>query len=825
MKKEFIAHRRKSDDKPQTLISHLKRVSDLSGQFAEKIGLEEAGRIIGFLHDLGKASEAFDRYIQSATGKIDPDSDEYVDPKEQKGKIDHSTAGAQEIFRELSKKGPEGKIAAQILALCIASHHSGLIDCLMPSGEDNFNRRISKLGEKTHLEEALSNLDDAETIKLTKLLSSETLTKHLIEKMKELKESNDSKETLTFKCGLLVRFLFSCLIDADRLDTADFEIPGNKKLRNSGKHHSWDILLERLNVKIKEFDDKLEKNEVDDLRNEVSQRCFDFSTNPKGIYQLTVPTGGGKTFASLRFSLNHAAHHKMDRVFYIIPFTSIIDQNADQVRKILEDKDASGKYLDKVVLEHHSNLTPDEESKRHNLLSENWDAPIVFTTQVQFLETLFGSGTRCARRMHQLANSVIIFDEVQTIPVRCVHMFNVALRFLVNNCGASIILCTATQPLLDKIEPVQRALSISSDQKIIQNEKELFQRLKLVKAKYERKIGGWSDDDVADLVFKELQETSSVLIIVNTKKSARSLYDKLAENKTTCLYHLSTNMCPAHRLAVLKRIKEHLDEKQPVICVSTQLIEAGVDIDFGSVIRYLAGLDSIAQAAGRCNRNGKRAQKGKVWIVNPQAENLGMLKDIQIGIDNTERVLGEFKDNPEKFDQNILSLSAMEQYYKYYFYQRSEVMNYPVSSKSVVGMDCNLFDLLSTNPLSVEGYKMMKESCPPLPLKQSFQTAAKAFHAIETFTRGVVVYYGDEGRQIISDLCSDYEIEKQWKLQKKAQRYSVNVFSGVFERLANQGAIHEAQEGSGIFYLDAQYYGEQFGLSEELVNKMEVLIS
>ena len=172
---------------------------------------------------------------------------------------------------------------------------------------------------------------------------------------------------------------------------------------------------------------------------------------PKGIYQLTVPTGGGKTLASLRFALNHAAHHKMDRVFYVIPYTSIIDQNADEVRKILEDRDQNGNYLDQVVLEHHSNLTPEEESHRHNLLAENWDAPVVFTTQVQFLEALFGAGTRSARRMHQLANSVIIFDEVQTIPINMIHMLNVALRFLVDDCGATVVLCTATQPPLDKV--------------------------------------------------------------------------------------------------------------------------------------------------------------------------------------------------------------------------------------------------------------------------------------------------------------------------------------------------------------------------------------
>ena len=238
---------------------------------------------------------------------------------------------------------------------------------------------------------------------------------------------------------------------------------------------------------------------------------------------MTVPTGGGKTFASLRFALNHAAHHcksdtMIDRIFYIIPYTSIIDQNAEEARKVLEDKDKNGNYLNKVVLEHHSNLTPDEETRRQNLLAENWDAPIVFTTQVQFLEALFGSGTRSARRMHQLANSVIIFDEIQTIPIRCVHMFNLAIRFLVHACGATVVLCTATQPLLDKVAPIQRALKIQPEQRIIPYEKELFKKLKRVEVFDRRKIGGWSDEEIAGLTIQELREKGSVLIVVNTKK-------------------------------------------------------------------------------------------------------------------------------------------------------------------------------------------------------------------------------------------------------------------------------------------------------------------
>lgn len=813
MKSQFIAHLRKKDREQQFLWTHLEEVSELASHFAGKVGLKDCGALIGLLHDLGKASKEFQNYILSAEGIIDPDKDDYTDAQAMKGKIDHSTAGAQVIYRNLSGKGAEGILGAQILSLCVTSHHSGMIDCISPDGEDNFTRRMNKTDDRTHTAEALSNLDEGQNKKLQSLLTNETVIKELIVKMKSFIESSDHKDTAMFKYGLLVRFLFSCLIDADRLSTADFEFPANKKLRNENQYPSWENLIDRFNSK--RFENK---NEVDVLREKVSQECVSFSKKPRGLYQLTVPTGGGKTFASLRFALHHAKHHDMDRIFYVIPYTSIIDQNAEEVRKILEERDEGGKYLDKIVLEHHSNLTPDEETKRQSLLSENWDAPIVFTTQVQFLEALFSSGTRGARRMHQLANAVIIFDEVQTIPVRCVHLFNLAIRFLIQGGGSTVILCTATQPLLDKIEPVQRSLSIGPEQQMIEDVRTLFRQLKRVTIHDKPKIGGWTENEVAELAEEEVRQNNSVLIVVNTKSAAQKLYQELKATKVAEAYHLSTNMCPAHRMDVLKNIKDRLENKEPTICVSTQLIEAGVDIDFGAVIRYLAGLDSIAQAAGRCNRHGIRPT-GNVYIVNPQNEDLTRLEDIRIGRNVAQRVLDEYKENPDAFDGDILSPAAMNRYYFYYFFQRKDKMNYPVSSKSIVGREDNLFDLLSTNPKSLQEYQRTHDTPLTLPLRQSFHTAAKAFRAIDSPTQGIVVPYGTEGKEMINELCSAFDLEKQYHLLKKAQRYSVNVFAHTLDELARQRAIHEAQEGSGVFYVDSRYYSDEIGLSTEIVNE------
>ncbi len=742
------------------------------------------------------------------------------------------------IYKILHEQKPK---SAQALFLCVASHHSGLIDCIAPNGDNKFEERVEKVDSKTHAAEAWSKLPEIKE-KVNELLLSD-IEGQIIDALNSLKSLPESSATLHFKYGLLARYLLSALIDADRLDTADFEYPSNYRIRNYGKYRGWEELTSRLDIKLLEFENKANKNAVDELRQEVSQACFDFSSKPKGIYQLTVPTGGGKTLSSLRFALNHAKTHGMDRIFYIIPYTSIIDQNADTVRRILEDKNGQGEYLNKVVLEHHSNIVEERDNedqkketegeswlprKRRNLLSENWDAPIVFTTQVQFLEALFGSGTRSVRRMHQLANSVIIFDEVQTIPIRVMKMFNAALQFLVDGSKSSVVLCTATQPLLDKIEPEEHALKI--DGKIIADENELYERLRRVEVFDQRKNGAdWNEDQVAQLAHQELIEKGSVLIIVNTKNSAKTLYDSIAANDNDAdVYHLSTRMCPAHRLKVLDEIKKKLDNKEPVVCVSTQLIEAGVDIDFGAVIRYQAGLDSIAQAAGRCNRSGKQEDEngnkvfGHVHIVKPANENIDRLKDIKEGVGIIGRVLRDFERAPEKYGNDRLGLKSMELYYQYYFYarNRNNEMEYPVGSNSpVMRSDETLFNLLAQNKIAANRYTKDK-GIPPF-FSQSFSTASKEFKAIDSPTKGVIVQYGEKGRELVNELCSAFEIEKQYNLIRQAQRYSVNLFNHEFEKMSKAGIIREVQQGTGIYYLDEQYYSEEVGWSDEITSKMD----
>mgnify|MGYP000445095103 FL=1 len=832
-KREFVAHVR-GDRKIQSLETHLRGVSKLAAELAVKFGLAPHGELIGLLHDLGKYSSAFQAYIQSATQLLNQDEDEeFVDAAGLKGKIDHSTCGAQFIWKHLAGNDALAHVAGEILATCVASHHSGLIDCLtsipgQPT-EDGFARRMGKLDAKTHLKEALEKADPVLLNEARHLLKQPEITQGFLAWDGKIlgavagntAEGKSSSPVYKQQFGLLVRALFSCLIDADRIDTADFEHPGRARRRLRGNYTPWQTLIARLESHLANFKPT---QPIDDLRQQISRHCLEAATRDTGIYTLTVPTGGGKTLASLRFALHHANQHCLDRVIYVIPFTSIIDQNAEIVRKILEPE---GVEAGSVVLEHHSNLTPEDQTWRSKILSENWDAPVVYTTMVQLLETLFGAGTRGARRMHQLANAVLVFDEIQSLPVRCVHLFNNAMNFLADHCRSTVVLCTATQPLLDRVDASKGAIRIPPSNELIRDVRQLFDDLKRVEVLNHRKPGGWSQEDIATLAQEQIEAVGSCLVIVNTKKAAQALYRLCRSHPDAAVFHLSTSMCPAHRKAKLDAIRSRLDSFPPLptLCLSTQLIEAGVDVDFASVIRYAAGLDSIAQAAGRCNRNG-RLDCGKVYVVNPrdEDENLSKLPDILIGREKANRVLDDYDADPEKYGSNRIGPEAMAWYYTNYFFQRASEMSYPVSGNAL-GRDDTLLNLLSDNTHAVSDYARTHNKRPPTRfLRQSFMTAARAFKAIDAPTRGVIVPHGEAGKALITELCAAYFPDKEFELLRRAQQYSVNVLPQQLEALSKANTVHEIQEGTGILYLaDARYYSEEFGLSDNPEGLMEVL--
>ncbi len=786
MKGRAIARTDTNGDPCQTVQEHLVNVAELATKMAAKIGMPTFGTLLGLLHDFGKFGHLFQDYILD--GRI-----------AQQGKVDHSTAGAQYVWRLFENGAPLSRGAGQILALCIASHHGGLIDCLSPQGEPVFLRRMAKPEDKTCLQEVLRQVEPEVRVRLDDLFESDAAKDEMKTMLGSIRKSGSPGLINSFRLGLVTRFLYSALVDADRLDAAGRQIASPVQ---------WEPLVKLLEDHIATFKADTPVNKV---RAEVAQACLEHAHRPKGLYRLTVPTGGGKTLASLRFALHHAARHDFDRVFYIIPYTSIIDQNARVARDILEKGTSPGS----IVLEHHSNLTEDKDTDEARLLAENWDSPIVFTTFVQFLDSFFQAGTRAARRLHNLANAVIVFDEVQTLPLKTVHLFNNAINFLTENCSSSVIFCTATQPLLDGVEEKLGAASFigSKDIELAPPHLNLFNRLRRVEVCDLRRPEKWSVEEIGDLLMEESQETRTVLSITNTKANALKLYNYCAQRMDN-VFHLSTHMCPAHRMDVLERIKLFLQPEcsEPMICVSTQLIEAGVDIDFGSVVRFLAGLDSIAQAAGRCNRHGSRPL-GKVSIINPRDENLTRLHDIKIGSEISERIFREFHKNPGKFDNDMLSQELMNSYYRYYFYERADEMLYS-APKGLFDRDETLLSLLATNYSSFNAVSSVKNNgIDRMLLKQSFGSAGKAFEVIDSNTTGVIVPYG-EGEDLISMLCSEFfDFEEKRKLLRKAQQYSVNLYQNEFLKLSKiPGALHTIHEDSGIYSLNPKFYSEHIGV-------------
>jgi CRISPR-associated endonuclease/helicase Cas3 len=815
---DYIAHEN------QSLKAHLTGVAKICREYAAVIGCADYGELLGYLHDSGKYSDSFQRYIRAAIKakkeadkEFNPDDDEdFVDARGLKGKIDHSTAGAQFVWQKFSRGTKQEQFFAQVLSLCLVSHHSGLIDCLSNTSNgpiDTFSKRIGKSHERTYYKDVIAKaeiIEDIETI-----MNKPDFFKPFDNIINDIEKKNPQENICAFQEGLLVRFLFSCLVDADRQDSADSEKVKNIKIRQNNVYISWEELIQRLeNHLISKFGES--KTSIDGIRREISEQAFVAATREKGIFTLTVPTGGGKTLASLRFALHHAKKHTFTHIFYIIPFTTIIDQNAGITREILE---IHPEEKGKIVLEHHSNIGAERQSWKEKLLTENWDAPVVFTTMVQFLEALFGGGTRGVRRMHQLANSLIIFDEIQTLPIKCVHLFCNAVNFLVDQCGSSVVLCTATQPLLGQVDAKKGALQLSEKNEIVSNVHELFQKLKRVDVKDYRRDNGWTDLEVAELVESCVQEHGSCLVVVNKKDSARTLYEAVkAKNIAEC-FHLTTAMCPAHRKDIIKVINERLHQKLPTICISTSLMECGVDISFGSAIRYVAGLDSIAQTCGRCNRHGE-TDAGVVYIINPANEDLSKLEDIKNGKQEAEEVLSDYKVNPEAYSCDQIGPELMGWYYENYFFRKDQrdKMDYPISKKEAGYREESILNLLASNEI------ITSQSQPSsLHLKQAFMTAGEWFKSIDAPTESIIVPYGEKGKEIINQLCAAFDVEKQYKLLQEVQQYSVNVYPQIIKILKDKKVLFRVQEDTEIYYLQETYYSDEFGVATEAVAKEGLL--
>ncbi|MBX4261559.1 CRISPR-associated helicase Cas3' [Clostridium estertheticum] len=788
--------------KEQSVKEHLDNVSKMSMEYGAKISLEATGELIGILHDMGKETNKFDKYIHYCSS--------HPSDKSLRGTINHSTAGAKFIYDNFyNTTDIFQKFTAQLISLAICSHHGGLIDCLDLKGIDIFTNKM-ETDKDILYDEALRNFKSE--------YSGIEHIKDLFNKSKNeikiifinINKINETAKFGQFAAGMLEKYLFSCVIDADRYDTYTF-MEGKDWKKSIDKSALWNELADKLETKLESYP-KLTK--IDLLREEVSISCKNFAGNKPGIYQLAVPTGGGKTLSSLRYALGHAKKFNKDRIFYIIPFTTIIDQNAKDIKDIL--------CRDDIILEHHSNLVVDNQQEDYKLLTERWDSPIVLTTMVQFLDTLFSGGTQGVRRMHNLANSIIIFDEIQAIPIKCINMFNSAINFLANICNATIILCTATQPLLST---TKMPLMLSENANIITDIHEKFKQFKRVNLLDKRIVGGYSVSTLKDFILKIMEKLdnaseikdklASVLAIFNTKNAAKEVFNELKKanvdlpkEKQYLIFHLSTNMCPSHRMKILKDIREKLGH-QRIICISTQLIEAGVNISFGCVVRSLAGLDSIAQAAGRCNRHGE-SSCSDVYIVNVEGENVSKLVDIKEGQECTKRVLDEFKENPNIFDNDLLSPKTMERYYKYYYYNRSAEMDYALRKPDD---DKSMYDLLAANNEGGNEFNSRNGFKSKLMLKQGFKTAGNNFQVIDQNTTGVIVPYG-EGEELISLINGQCSLGELKQYLRKAQQFSVNIYETDKRKLEQLGGLIGLKDNA-IIALRKEFYTEDAGVTFE----------
>lgn len=728
----FYAHT--LDDRPseewQRLEEHLKGVADRAAEFSHAFNAKEWGWLAGLWHDLGKYSEAFQSYLLSET-----DADSHK--SESTGRIDHSTAGA----RHAVSSRP---ILGHLLAFPIAGHHSGLLDTIRDGA--CLESRLMK---------CIESWEGAPEHILTRSCPDPPVF------IQEALGRHDA-----FGISFFVRMIFSCLVDADFLDTEAFMNPEKASHRPRWPTDILKLIENELNQYIEELNPP--DTEVNCQRDCVRKACLAAADRDPGIFSLTVPTGGGKTLSSLAFALKHAIRHSMNRIIYVVPFTSIIDQNADVLRRVTNSLLEGG--IPNLVVEHHSNLDPQSETTTSRLASENWDAPLILTTGVQFYESLFANRSSRCRKLHNIANAVVILDEAQTIPVDLLQPCLKALHELQANYHATVVLCTATQPAIHHRGDFPIGLKLQPDHEIVPDTDTLFSILKRVTVEQESVI---PDEDLTN----RLMAQERVLCIVNTRGHARRLASLLGEDNGH--FHLSALMCPQHRSEWLKKMKKRLETGEVCRVVSTRLIEAGVDIDFPVVFRAMAGLDSIAQAAGRCNRNGD-LESGRVVVF--ESEDKAAERFLKDTASSTRQVLPLYSDP--------MSLEAVEHYFRLYYWDQSERWD----AKGIL----NEFHLNQN---------------PDLPFLFGFSRVASRFRLIEETGIPIIIPWGSEGAK----LCD--ELRNAWPgpgidLMRKLQRFTVQIPLRTWHELGDRvcETVHDQYH---ILGLPEVHYSRITGLTLE----------
>lgn len=716
----YYAHSTDDPDKNnwQILKVHLQNVANIASGFAGEFNAERFGYAGGLLHDIGKYSPEFQRRLDGANIRVD-----------------HSTAGAKE------SETFYGSFQSHILEYIITGHHGGLLD--YGSAESGLQERLSKpyLPDYSAYKNEIS-IPDLKNVRpcLTPI-----------------------NKRMGFAISFYIRMLFSCLVDADFLDTEGFMSPEKSSLR--GQYEAFDTLSRKFDDHMNAILSTAEDNLINRCRREIYEQCREKAELPPQMFSLTVPTGGGKTLSSMAFALDHLKKHDLNRIFYVIPYTSIIEQNADVFRKIFGNHN---------VLEHHSNYDPKNENSGNTdlvadklkLSSENWDIPIVVTTNVQFFESLFSNRVSRCRKLHNLAKSVIILDEAQMLPTGFLKPCLAALSELVVNYGSTVVICTATQPnlngLLDeRVRPVE----------IMRSPQELY---KVFRRVHVTDLGAIDDADLS----ARLMAHKQVLCIVNTRKHAQKLFELISQS-ANC-YHLSARMCPVHRRKQLKEIKDLLRKGAECRVVSTQLIEAGVDIDFPAVYRAISGIDSVCQAAGRCNREGK-LHSGEVYVFR-STEAYGRSTRWQSRVAEIGGMIFDECDDP-------LSLPAVERYFeKLYFYEADGL-----DDKGIL-------------PCFEE---RLNEIAFP------FEAVAGAFNLIENNTRDIIIPYDDRARSIIEDI---QRTGFPGRYVRSLQGYTVSIYLEEFRELEKANAITSIGDRFFVLRGGEDFYSENIGLLNRKYN-------
>ena len=799
MEEKFLAHicLKEGGRVEQRIDSHCRNTAAYTSEKLRECGMFYMGYLAGLLHDMGKYTDKFQEYLEKAF------SGENVI----KGSVNHTFAGVIYLFEKyhIGKQRGYSTMTCEIIAYAIGAHH-GEFDCVDQNSRSGFEHRLEVDREEIGYQQAVERflLYCAHEKELEELFVKATDEVHVLYDQ-IVKDYKKKKTSVNCMLGNLTRMLLSALINGDRMDTAEF-MEGITQKNCRATKTLWEENLSYMEEKLNHFP---KDTSINQMRSLISEECRKFAERGNGIYKISVPTGSGKTLATLRYSLALAQKENKDRIIFIIPLLSVLDQNSKVIREYISDTD--------MILEHHSNIVQITDDKKeldeYELLTDTWGAPVVISTLYQLLMILFSDKTSAIRRMQSLNNSILVIDEAQSIPFKVTYLFNMVANYLADYCNTTILLSSATQPCF---EQVKMPLKFTEEPDMIIKTPEMWKVFKRTRILNGITPEGMTIPELAQMNLSLIKSSSSVLTICNTKKTARDVYKQVKLQDVEdeyIIFHLSTSMCPRHRLDVLKEINECLKAKRKIICIATQLVEAGIDFSFENVIRVYAGMDNVAQAAGRCNRNNDFCHICNVYLVKLKEENLSRLKDIQIAQNCTLNFWMAYEKNPRRFKEEPLSDESLSFYYAELFeiLESLQVFEYLVKNEN--GDQEKLLDLLASN----EKYSKRPEYKGTYFLHQAFKTAGSLFTVFDNKTTDILVPYNQEAKELIADLFSQkakFDLGYVRERLQKAKPYTIQIWDYQKETMYREGMIYSDPSGH-LLALQAQWYSRETGLEME----------